>query len=105
MPEFMITYLGTPKPSSPEEGQQHMAKYKEWLSELGESAVSPANPLKNTKTINPDGSIKTGGSTAMSGFTIIAAESEEEALSVAKACPYLEIGGSLEVSEVMKMPG
>jgi len=105
MPQFMITYLGTPQPASPEEGQQHMAKYKEWLAALGDSAVSPANPLKNTKTINPDGSVETGGSTAMSGFTIIAAESEEEALSVAKACPYLEIGGSLEVSEVMKMPG
>lgn len=101
----MITYLGTPQPASPDEGQKHMAKYKEWLAALGDSAVSPANPLKNTKTINPDGSVEAGGSTAMSGFTIIAAESEDEALSVAKACPYLEIGGSLEISEVMKMPG
>ncbi len=105
MPQFMIVYLGMPKPSSPEEGQKHMAKYKEWLAALGDSAVSPANPLKNAKTINPDGSVETGSTTTMSGFTIIAAESEEEALSVAKACPYLEIGGSLEISEVMKMPG
>jgi hypothetical protein len=41
----------------------------------------------------------------MSGFTIIESETIEKALEVAKACPFLEIGGSLEVSELMQMPG
>ena len=103
MPEFMITYLGTPQPASPEEGQQHMAKYKEWLTALGDSAVSPANPLKDTNTVNPDGSVSAGGGTTMSGFTIVEAESMEAALAMAKACPFLEVGGSLEVSELIKM--
>ena len=40
----------------------------------------------------------------MSGFTVIEATSMEQALAVAKACPFLEIGGSLEVSELIKMP-
>ena len=39
----------------------------------------------------------------MSGFTIIEAESIESALSMAKSCPFLEIGGSLEVSELIEM--
>jgi hypothetical protein len=34
MSQFMITYIGGNKPGSPEEGQQHFAKYKEWLSLL-----------------------------------------------------------------------
>jgi hypothetical protein len=29
----------------------------------------------------------------------------EAALEMAKACPFLDIGGSLEVSELMQMPG
>ena len=41
----------------------------------------------------------------MSGYTIIESESMDTALSIAKACPFLEIGGSLEVSELMQMPG
>ena len=41
----------------------------------------------------------------MSGFTTIEAESMEAALSIAKACPFLDIGGSLEVSALMQMPG
>lgn len=105
MPQYIIVYLGGDQPSSPEEGRQHFAKYKEWLSALGDSAVSPANPFKNTSTVNPDGTVTTGSKTSMSGFTIIEAASMEAALSLAKACPFLDIGGSLEVSELAQMRG
>ncbi len=40
----------------------------------------------------------------MSGFTIIEADSMVAALAIAKACPYLDVGGSLEVSELVEMP-
>ena len=105
MPQYVIVYLGGDQPSSPEEGKQHYAKYMEWLSALGDAAVSPANPLKNTSTVNSDGTVTTGSTTTMSGYTIIEADSMESALSIAKSCPFLEIGGSLEVSELMQMPG
>ena len=105
MAQYIITYLGGDQPSSPEEGKQHFAKYKEWLSSLGDSAVSPANPFKNTSTVNSDGTVTTGSTTSMSGYTIIEADSMDTALEIAKACPFLDIGGSLEVSELMQMPG
>jgi len=104
MSQYVIVYLGGEQPSSPEEGKQHMAKYMDWLSSLGDSVVSPANPLKNTSTVNSDGSVAAGGTTTMSGYTIIEAGSLDEALSVAKKCPFLDVGGSLEVSELMQMP-
>ena len=104
MPQYFISYLGGDKPSSTEEGKKHFAKYKEWLSSLGDSAVSPANPLKDTNTVNPDGTVSTGGTTSMSGFTIIEADSMEATLLIAKACPFLDIGGSLDVSELIQMP-
>jgi hypothetical protein len=104
MAQFIMTYLGGDKPKTPEEGKQHFAKYKAWLSSLGEAAVSPANPLKGTSTVNPDGSVTEGGISTMSGYTIVEADSMQAALEIAKACPFLEIGGSLEVSELMKMP-
>ena len=105
MTQYVIVYLGGDQPSSQEEGKQHMEKYMEWLSALGDSAVSPANPLKNTSTVNSDGTVTTGGTTTMSGYTIIDVNSMDEALSIAKDCPFLDIGGSLEVSEIMQMPG
>lgn len=104
MTQYVIVYLGGDQPSDPEEGRQHFAKYMDWLSSLGEAAVSPANPLKNTSTVNSDGTVTSGGTSAMSGYTIIEADSMEAALEIAKACPFLAIGGSLEVSELIQMP-
>lgn len=105
MPQYAIVYVGGNQPSSPEEGKQHFAKYMEWLNSLGDAAVSPANPLKDTCTVNPDGSVSNGGSTTISGYTIIQTESMDAAVTIAKACPFLDIGGSLEVSELVEMPG
>lgn len=105
MAQYIMVYLGGNPPSSPEEGKQHMSKYKEWLSSLGESVVSPANPIKNTSTVNADGTVTAGGTVKMSGYSIVNADSMEEALSMAAACPFLEVGGTLEVSELMQMPG
>ncbi len=105
MPQYIIVYLGGDQPSSPEEGKRHFSKYMDWLSSLGDSAVSPANPLKNTSTVNPDGTVTPGSTTTMSGYTIIEADSMQAALAIARACPFLDIGGSLEVSELGHMPG
>ncbi len=104
MSRYVLVYLGGDQPASPEEGRQHFSRYMDWLSSLGESAVSPANPLRNTTTVKPDGTAVPGSTTAMSGYTVIEAESLDAALSIAKACPFLDIGGSLEVSELAEMP-
>jgi len=103
MSQYLIVYLGGNPPSTPEEGKEHFAKYKQWLSSLGDSVVSPANPVKNTSTIHPDGTVSPGGATAMSGYTILKADSIDAAISMAKDCPFLEVGGSLEVSELVEM--
>lgn len=105
MPQFVLVYLGGEQPSSPEESKQHFSKYMDWLNSLGDSSVSPANPFKNTSTVNPDGTVTAGSATAMSGYTLIESDSMESAVSIAKDCPFLEIGGSLEVSELGEMPG
>ena len=80
MAQFLITYLGGDPPASPEEGRRNFEKYKEWLSSLGESAVSPANLLKDTNIVNPDGTVTAGSKTTMSGYTIIEVDSMAAAL-------------------------
>ena len=106
MAQYVITYLGgmgTNPPSDPEVGKAHQAKYMQWIGSLGDAAVSPMNPFKSTNTISTDGTVTKGSSIGMSGYTIIQAESMEAALEIAKACPFLEVDGTLEVSELMQM--
>lgn len=105
MPHYLITYLGGDHPTDPQEARKHKGKYKQWLSSLGDAAVSPANPIRDTYTVHPDGRVSAGSATAMSGYTILEVESMDAALDAAKTCPFLEIGGSLEVSELIRMSG
>ena len=105
MAKYVMVYLGGNPPATPEEGKAHFERYKSWLGSLGDAAVSPANPLKGCHTVAPDGSVSEGGTSGMSGWTVVEAESMEAALEMAKGCPFLDVGGSLEVSELMNMPG
>ena len=100
---YILTYLGGSQPNNPEEGQKHFEKYTAWLESLGEAVVSPANPLKDTTVISPDGTVTEGSTSEMSGFTILEAKTKEIALEMAKSCPFREIGGTLEISELMQM--
>jgi hypothetical protein len=103
MKQFVLVYLGGNQPNDPEEARNHFDRYMGWLASLGDAVVVPTIPLKDTTTVSSDGTVQEGGSSAMSGFSIIRAKSMEEALSKAQACPFLEIGGSLEVCELMEM--
>lgn len=105
MPQYIFVYLGGEYPSSPDEGRKHFAKYQQWLNSLGEAVVSPAIPFKDTHTVQSDGTTSAGSITAMSGLSIIRMDSMEEAVAAAQACPFLEIKGALEVSELIEMTG
>ena len=104
MPQYIFVYLGGEYPSDPEEGQKHFQKYQQWLHSLGDAVLSPAIPFKDTHTVQPDGSTSPGSMSAMSGMSIIKMNSMEQALAAAQACPFLEIKGALEVSEMIEMP-
>ena len=103
MTQYIITYFGGNPPATPEEGKAHFAEYQKWLGSLGEKVVSPANPIKNTQSINPDSSLVNESISKMSGYTIIEVDSMNDAIAVSKNCPFLDIGGRLEVSELVKM--
>lgn len=103
MPQFIMVYLGGNYPTDPEEGKKHFEKYQQWLHELGNAIVSPAIPFKDTHSVKPDGSAEAGSMSAMSGMSILQMETLDQALAAAKSCPFLEIGGALEVSELIEM--
>ncbi len=103
MPQFIFIYLGGNYPDNPEEGKKHFDKYQGWLSDLGDAVISPAIPFKDTHTVHPDGKTEPGTTTLMSGMSILRFESMQAALNAAKSCPFREINGTLEVSEMIDM--
>ena len=103
MSDYIIAYHGGNKPESPEEGAKHKAKWQAWVDGLGDAAVNPGTPLGKSRIVSASGVSDDGGPNPMSGYSIVKADSMDAALEMAKACPFLETGGTLEVAEVMEM--
>ncbi len=103
MSDYVFAYHGGKRPESREEGAKHMAKWKAWVGGLGDAVVNPGTYLGMSKTVSSGGVSDDGGSNPLLGFTIVKADSMDAALEMAKACPHLGLGGTLEVAEVMEM--
>ena len=102
MSDYIFAYYGTMEPQDPEKGAEGRAKFQSWLEGLGEAVINPGTPLRITKAVTSGGVSDDAALAALTGFSIIRAESMEAALEMAKDCPFLEMG-SVEVGEVMKM--
>lgn len=103
MTEFILAYHGGKKPESPEEGEKEMGLWRAWMGEIGDKLVNPGAPLGMSKTVSNDGVTDDGGSNPISGYSIVKVGDMDAALAIAKGCPILRSGGSVEVAEVYEM--
>ena len=103
MSNYIFAYHGGKKPDSPEEGAKQMSKWEAWIGGLGDAAVNPGTPLGKSKIVSSSGVSDDGGSNPMLGFSVVKADSMDAALEMAKECPTLELGGTIEVAEMMEM--
>ena len=103
MSNYIFAYHGGKKPESPEAGAELMAKWNAWVEGLGDASVNPGSPLGKSKTVSADGVSDDGGSNPLNGYSIVKADNMDAALEIAKGCPFLELGGTIEVAEVMEM--
>ncbi len=102
MSNYVFAYYGEPKFESPEEGASYEAKWRAWFGSIGEAWVNPGNPMGMTKKVSSRGVSDVNGSTRLTGFSVVKADSMEAALDMAKRCPHLE-HGSVDVAEAMDM--
>ena len=99
-----FAYHGGKMPETEEEGAQVMAEWMAWFENLGAAVVDGGNPLGPSSTVNSDGSVTCdGGSNPLSGYSLINADSIEQATDLAKGCPILKAEGSVEIAEAMDM--
>jgi hypothetical protein len=101
MTRYIIAYHGGRKFETPQEGAAYMARWKTWMGGLGDALVDPGTPFGAGKLISAAG-VSERGAAPLTGFSIVAADSLEAALEVARQCPHLD-HGTIEVAEVMDM--
>ena len=99
MTDYMLLYQGGSMPEGEEAQRQVMDAWTAWFGTLGSAVKDGGNPFSGAaKTIAPDGAESDGGGSA-SGYSIVSADSLDEAVSLAKGCPVRQGGGSIVVYE------
>ncbi len=104
MAKYLYVYHGGSRPATKEAQEQAMAAWGAWFGSMGKAVINGGNPVGKSWTVKSNGSItKDGGANPASGFSLIEARDYDGAAELAKGCPLLAAGGSVEVAEVMDM--
>ena len=104
MAKYLFVYHGGEEPKSDEEYKQVMDDWGNWLGSMGAAVIDGGNPVGKSSTVLPDGKVKPdGGANPASGYSLIEADDDDDAIAKAKRCPVLKSGGSVEVAEAFDM--
>ena len=107
MAKYLLAYHGGGGMAQDAETQAKiMAEWGVWFGQLGPALVDGGLPIAQTKTIAPSGTVQEGGgANPVSGYSFIEADSIDAAIGLAKGCPVLKTGGSIEVAEKIPTGG
>lgn len=98
MTNYVLAFRSAPDRAMPEGAEQ---AWGVWFGQLGSAIADRGNRTGNVTRLDAAGSAP--GAEALSGYIVLSADSMESAVSLAKGCPGLASGVSVEVAEVVDM--
>lgn len=109
MTKYLFLYRNPPGPDrqpSPEEMQQMFAQWNAWKAKWKANVVDVGDGLKGGGKLLKEGKVTDGPLTEakeiIGGFSIVQAETIQQALDVARECPIVFMpGATIEIREMM----
>jgi hypothetical protein len=104
MAKFLFVYRGAGEAKlAPEEMQQQMQKWEKWIGEALKKgwmldpgdALTPEGRVVNAKVITDGPFVE--AKEIVGGFSIVEADSIDAAAQLARGCPGVLVGGTVEV--------
>jgi hypothetical protein len=108
MSEFTFLYRSATVPT-PEQSQKTLHKWAAWMKELGTQGhmKNPGHPLEGSGKVVSSKTVSDGpyaeAKDIVGGFSVILATDLAQATELARGCPILDVGGSVEVRPVRPM--
>jgi hypothetical protein len=99
MGKYVFAYRGGGMSSTDAEREAAMAAWGAWFGKLGPAIVDPGNPFVGSSTVGPSGASES----ALTGYTVIDADSLDVASGLTEGCPVLGQGGSVDVYETVEV--
>jgi hypothetical protein len=104
MSNYLFAYRGGGgMPETEEQRQAVMDAWGAWFGQLGEAVVDPGNPFAGSATVGGGGAVSDGGQAGLTGYSVVRAGDLAAATEMAKGCPVLTGGGSVEVYETFEV--
>ncbi len=101
--KYVLVYRGGGMPEGEAAQAAVMQRWGEWFTRLGGAVADPGNPAARSRSISPDGTVGPAGAPSISGYSILTADTLDAAVELAKGCPVLASGASIEVVEAPDM--
>jgi len=103
MPRFIFAYRAGKPAETPDGAEEIRADWQDWLGSISDSVVGDGGRCGPSHTVSADGVKPNGGPNPLAGFTQVEAPDIDAAIDLAKGCPAIANGGSVEVTEVLAM--
>ena len=102
MAKFVYLYTGGQMAATPQDQEKAMQEWGAWFATLGDSVTDMGTPFGSSATVSQDGTTE-GGTSRAGGYSIVSADSLDDASARTKGCPVLAGGGTVEVYEAIEM--
>ncbi|HEY7831182.1 MAG TPA: YciI family protein [Solirubrobacteraceae bacterium] len=101
MANYVLAYKGGSMAATEAEREAAMAAWGSWFGTLGQAVVDAGNPFGASTSVGANGSSGSQGN--LTGYSVLAADDLAAAAELAKGCPVLANGGSVEVYETIQV--
>jgi hypothetical protein len=103
MANYLLAYRGGSMAQSDAEREAAMAAWGNWFGSLGAAVVDAGNPFGGSATVPSGGNGSSGALSALTGYSVLSADSLVAASELARGCPVLDSGGSVDVYETIEV--
>lgn len=101
MPKYLYVYRGDKSqvPATPEDQEAAMQAWGAWMGSLGDKLVNAGDPVRTSKLVTVSG-VKDAVPNPSFGYSIVEADTIEDACEMAKSNPMVVGNGGVEVAEI-----
>ena len=113
MKDFLFVYRAngaTTEQRTEEQAQSMMQKWMDWIGGIAaqNKLIDRGNRLHATGKVLKQNDVITNGpyteiKESIGGYSLVKADSYDDAVELAKGCPILSVGGNVEVREIAPM--
>jgi hypothetical protein len=98
MTRFLVTYHGGEMPADDAGRKQAMAAFAKWVEQTGKALIDPGAPLGPAKTVSSTSVTDGPAAGPIGGYSLIETDDIDAAINLVAKHPFVERGGSLQVS-------